>query len=266
MREHFLPHPLGQNVLGTPSSVTALKRQDMQDYFDRRYAPGNVALVAVGNFDWPALLEQVREACGHWVDYSVDRQRESWPGSRKTAHMQDAKLLRQHVGLMSSAPSAQSDQRYSAHLLAAILGDVTGSRLFYALVEPAIAEEASCSYDELDGAGAFLTFLSASPQRAGQALDIARGEYQKFLQAGPTESELVAAKNKIASSITLRGELPMGRLTAVGFEWVYRKTYGSLAQHVECILAVTARQVLEVARQHDLLAATTVTLGPRPAL
>ena len=72
----------------------------------------------------------------------------------------------------------------------------------------------------------------------------------------------------------------MGRLTAVGFDWVYRKTYGSLAQHVECILAVTARQVgplfeqflltarqvLEVARQHDLLAATTVTLGPRPAL
>jgi predicted Zn-dependent peptidase len=220
----------------------------------------------VGNFDWRGLLEQARQACGHWVDYSVGRQRESWPGSRRTMHMQDAKLLRQHVGLMSSAPAAQSNQRYAAHLLAAILGDVTGSRLFYALVEPAIAEEASCSYDELDGAGAFLTFLSASPDRAGQAMAIARQEYQKFLQEGLAESELTAAKNKIASSVTLRGELPMGRLTAVGFDWVYRQTYRSLAQHVERILAVTAEQVLEVAHQHDLLATTTVTLGPRPAL
>ena len=71
------------------------------------------------------------------------------------------KLLREHVGLMSPAPSAQDERRFAAHLAASVIGDDTGSRLYYALVEPAIAEEAHCSYDPLDGSGAFVTFLVA---------------------------------------------------------------------------------------------------------
>ena len=41
-------------------SITALTRQDMQDYFDRRYCPGNVTVVGVGNLDWPAAGGQGR--------------------------------------------------------------------------------------------------------------------------------------------------------------------------------------------------------------
>ena len=163
---------------------------------------------------------------------------------------------------MSPGPGAQDDRRYAASVLAVILGDVVGSRLFYALVEPAIAEEASCSYEPMDGTGIFLTFISADPARASEALQIARGEYDKFMAEGPTDQEMTAARNKIASAATLKGELPMGRLTALGFDWVYRQEYKPMSEHIEQIFAVTSEQVHELTKQFDLNATTTLTLGP----
>jgi zinc protease len=111
-----------------------------------------------------------------------------------------------------------------------------------------------------------MTFLSTDPDRAGEAIRIARDEFRKFLDDGPTDAELVAAKNKIASGATLKGELPMGRLTSVGFDWVYRQAYVPLAQQIEKLFAVPAAEVTEVARRYDLTAATLFALGPVESL
>ena len=93
-----------------------------------------------------------------------------------------------------------------------------------------------------------------------------RDEYARFMADGPTESELTAAKHKTAASATLKGELPMYRLTAVGFDWVYRRSYMPLADQIQKILRVTGRQVHELSRRYDLTASTVLALGPRQSL
>ena len=182
--------------------------------------------------------------CAHWQPDEVARDTPAAPPREARKVVVDAKLSREHVGMMSRAPTGQQSERYAAQLLAVIVGDATGSRLFYALVDPAIAEEASMGYEPLDHAGAFVTALCASPDRAAEAVGIAREELRKFQDEGPTEAEIQAAKNKIATGATRAGELPMNRLTAVG------------------LFAVTRREVLAVAREYDLTATTMLALGP----
>jgi len=266
MAAHFGEHALGHSVLGTPESIQALKRDDMVAYFDRRYSPGNVTLVGVGCLDWDAFVAQAEQACAHWVPFEAPRDTPDTAGTRKATIVRDEKLLQQHIGMISPAPSAQAESRYAANVLATTLGDVTGSRLFYALVEPGLAEEASCMYEPFDGAGALLTFICTDPARAAEALRIARAEYAKFVAEGPTEAELVAAKNKIASAATLKGELPMGRLTAVGSDWVYRQDYRPLPEHIEKILAATGEAVHALARRDNPADATLLALGPNESL
>ena len=266
MASFFAGHPLGNSVLGTPDSIRALTRDHMQDYFDRRYSPTNVVVVGVGNLDFDAFVEKAAQMCSHWTPYDAPRAVAPCLGSARREAIRDEKLTRQVVGLMSPAPASQSPQRFAAHLLSAILGDDSGSRLYYALIEPALADEASMSYDPMDGAGGFITFLSCDPKRAAQVAAIAREEYRKFLDDGATEKELVAAKNKIAASATLKGELPMGRLTAVGFDWVYRRQYVPLKEQVAQLFAVTRDEALTLARQCDILSLTTLTLGPLETL
>jgi predicted Zn-dependent peptidase len=262
MAEHFGGHPLGNRVLGTVESIAALRAEDMRAFHRLRYSPDNVTLVAVGNVDFDALVSEATELCGPWQPRRPRRDTPPGPppGGRKI-HAESG-AARQLVTLASPAPSGRDEARYAAMLAAALLGDVTGSRLFYALVDPAVTDEASTIYEAFDGAGVFLTFLSADPDRAGEALRIARAELARFQAEGPTEGELLAAKNKIAAGATLKGETPMGRLVAVGYDWLYRGEYVGLADQIDTLYRVTSRDVLEVVRQCDLTKATLAALGP----
>lgn len=262
MELHFGDHPLSHSVLGKPETIRALKHEEMLDYFKQRYSPSNITLAVTGKVDWEALIDKANQACSQWKDYPVGRDKPPATGTANKESITDKKLLREHIGMISPAPSAQDESRYAAAVMATILGDVTGSRLYYALVEPAIAEEASSSYEPMDGTGIFYTFICTTPDKAEKALQIAKNEYDQFIKHGPTEQETLAAKNKIASAATLKGELPMGRLTALGFDWVYRNEYKPLPDEIERILAITPEQVHELARQYDLNNASILTLGP----
>jgi len=266
MREHFAPHPLSNCILGTPESIGALERRQMQAYFDRRYSPGNITVAGAGNIEFAAFTDKIRQMCSDWQPYDVSRDRPSPDGRQRVTVLHDDKVTREHIGLMSPAPSRQDDERYAAQLLAAILGDATGSRLYYALIEPAIADEASMSFAPMDAAGSFMTFVSADAGRAAKALGIVREELKKFMDNGPTDKELLAAKNKIASGATLRGELPVGRLVPVGFDWMYRREYLPLAGQIERLFAVTVEEVHELSRRYDLSNTTVLALGPVESL
>ncbi|MHC4983070.1 MAG: M16 family metallopeptidase [Planctomycetota bacterium] len=266
MSAFFAGHPLGNRILGTKESISALTAKDMRSYFDRRYSPGNVIAVGVGKLDYGALVDKVAQMCGDWQPAEAPRETPPAPRATTRQTITDKKLTREHIGLMSPAPACQDAERYAAQVLATLLGDSSGSRLFYALIEPAIAHEALTVYDPLDGAGGFITFISADPERAEEALGIAVAEFEKFMDEGPTERELGAAKNKIASGATLRGELPMGRLGAVGVDWVYRREYIPLAEQIETMLAVTREEVTNLAGRYDLSAVATLALGPREKL
>ncbi len=262
MNEHFAPHPLGNSVLGTKESIAGMKLPDMKAYFERRYSPSNITVVGVGNLDFDRLVAKLREVCGAWRRFEATRET-TLAGVRKSRKIiTDKKVTRQSIGMMSPAPTSQDAARYAAMLAATIIGDSSGSRLYYALIEPAIADEASMGYDSLDGEGAFLTFLSTDPDKAAQGLAIVERELAKFTQDGPTDAEMTAAKNKIASSAVLKGEIPMGRLTAVGFDWVYRHEYVPLLRQIDTMFAVTPQQVVDVVRKYDLTAATIMGLGP----
>src|SRR6187549_3028749 len=43
-RSHFHDHPLGNSILGTADSIRALKRDQMHEYFRRRYVAPNVTV------------------------------------------------------------------------------------------------------------------------------------------------------------------------------------------------------------------------------
>ena len=266
MAAFFAGHPLGNSVLGTRESIAALQRDDMLAYFSRRYAPGNVTVVGVGDLDFDRFAEQLARQCAHWEPCEAPRQTPAADGCFEQKTICDEKVLREHVGLMARAPTGQDPRRFAAQLVATILGDHTGSRFYYALVDPAIVDEASMSYGPMDQAGAFHIFLSAGADRAAEAVRIARAELETFKNEGPTDAELHAAKNKIATGATLTGETPMGRLTAVGADWVYRREYLPLADQIEMLFDVTGQQVCEVAREFDVANTAVLALGPLESL
>ena len=74
-----------------------------------------------------------------------------------------------HAAICASAcrrPGRRRRDRYAAKLLATVLGDDSGSRLFWELVDPGLAEHASLSHGEHQGAGMLMTYMTCDPEHA----------------------------------------------------------------------------------------------------
>src|SRR5438045_5864110 len=144
-------------------------------------------------------------------------------------NLSDPKLNRCYTMGMTPAPSAQDERRFAARVLADVIGDSDGSRFYWALVDNAIAEDADFSFYPHDLCGSFYISLVTEPKRTKHALDIALKELEK-VKEDLKDDEVDRAKNKIASGLVLSGEIPSGRMRAIGAQWIYNRDYPSLEQ------------------------------------
>jgi predicted Zn-dependent peptidase len=262
-RVYFAEHKLGNSILGTPASITALTRDQMHAYFQRRYVAPNIMVAAAGNLDWPRFVDIIEENCGHWEKGTIGRQdvRET-PGSGRFEVMMKEKVMQEHVILIASGPPADSPLRHAADLLSMAVGDDSGSRLYWALVDPGLADSADCSFHEYEGAGAFYTSFSGEPEQAERDLAIVLKVLREVQRGGITEEELNQARSKILSRVVRGSERPKGRMMAIGMSWTYQHEYRSVDDDLRAYESVTLPAIRQVLERYPLDRVTTLALGP----
>lgn len=259
---HFGRHPLGQSILGSVESIGAMTAEQMRAYHERRYGPSNIVLAFCGRSDWDDLLKLAREQCGAWTGPGADRALAPTKGARAFRSLLRKEDQQQIFVGIADAPPLEDDLRYAAGLLTTILGDHTGSRFYWALIDPGLADSADVSYQEYNQAGAFLTFLSCEPEQAEENMATILEVYREAMASGVSPDELERAKNKVMSRMVLRGERPMGRLMSLGYNWMYRRKYLSVQDELDAYSRVTAGDIAEVLRRWPLDALTIATAGP----
>ena len=261
----FAGHPLARSVLGSVASIEALPVEAMRDYHRRRYAPGNIVLAASGAVDFPALVAAARRLCGDWEPLALP-DRVAPPPTPAESH---ADVVRPAAALeyavrMSAGPDERSADRYAAKLLATVLGDASGSRLYWALVDPGAAEQASLHHHEFLDAGLFVTQLSCDAEDVDDLLAGILDIYADVAARGITAAEFEQARNKVASRVVLAGERPRRRLFEVGGEWAHAREYRSVADALRIVESLTLDDLHRVAATWPLLGpAATVLAGPR---
>ncbi|MFA5252002.1 MAG: pitrilysin family protein [Phycisphaerae bacterium] len=259
---HFGGHPCGNSVLGTVESITNLTAEQMRDYFTRRYAPNNMAVAVAGNFDWEQICGVVERGCEKWQKQAAPRKLEDSPGSKKKERIEKSNLAREHICLMSPAVPARDPRRFAASLLATIIGDYVGSRFFWELVDKAMAEEASMQFAAMDGTGIFCSYFNCGSENLGKVLDTVKSIFESLSKNGVTDDEIRTAKNKILSALVIKNELPMGRLAALGSNWIYLQQYRTIEDDINAVKAVTADDVHSLIEQFSLGDFTQFSMGP----
>ncbi|MEM6562287.1 MAG: pitrilysin family protein, partial [Planctomycetota bacterium] len=223
MAEHFGEHPLGMSILGPADRIEALRRDQMARYFQSRYGPGNMVLSVAGAFDFDQIVGLAEKLYGNWPRvYPDPRSPSPTQHTDQRVVVNDEKLNRSYTMALTPGPSQQDDARFAARLLADILGDDEGSRLYWKLVDPAIAEECDFGHYPHDGVGSFYLYLITDPDRDGEAFDLARSVLADA-SGNLTDDELARAKNKIAGGLTLQGESIMARMRSLGATWLYNE-------------------------------------------
>lgn len=259
---HYGQHPLGRSVLGTVESIEALPVEKMRAYFERRYSPTNILIAAAGKVDFDALVEDVQRYCHEWKRIDAERDIARAVGETKFQVLHKPQSTQEYVIQVADAPSSTDPDRYAAKLLSIILGDDSGSRFFWDLVDPGLAESASISHHDGQGSGAFVCYLASDPELAADNLARLAKIYADVEADGVTETELAQAKSKVNSRLVLSGERSRGRMFNVGTNWLQRREYRTIQDDLEAIDKITVADLAEVVKKWPLTRNTTVVVGP----
>jgi predicted Zn-dependent peptidase len=245
MEVHFGRHPLALSVLGSAETITRLKRDQMAEYFQRRYGPGNMMLAVTGRLDFKEIVALAEKYMGSWQRVDAPRVYDPPQHVAQRHEMIDEKLNRMYTMGMMPGPSAQDERRFAARVLADVIGDAEGSRFYWH-----------------DRCGSFYISLTTDPARSEQALEIAMKELAR-VKLDLSEDEVERAKNKIASSLVLSGEVPLGRMRSIGGQWTYNRDYRSLEEDMATLMALNARSLQDLMAEFTFDPMTIVKLGPR---
>jgi len=251
MELYYDGHPLSHRVLGTEETVGAMTAEQMREYFQHRYAADNTTVALAGRVDFDAMTAHLRQLCGAWPSSGVTRRYPEVTVQPDELTMHSDRVSVHYGMMMSPAPGLQDPQRYPAGVLAQILGDEEGSRLYWALIETGLADEAVVSFNGHDHIGQYITMWVCAPEHAEQVERIMRQQMDELMDS-LTEEDLERVRNKLATAATLQGELPAGRMRRLGTIWTYQGEYRSLDDELKRINAVTLDDLRAVHEQFPI--------------
>ena len=251
MEVFYGDHPLSHRVLGTDDTVGGMDRDAMLSYFQTRYSADNTILALAGRLDFDAMVEAARAHCGHWQRTDTARVFPDVSHQRDRFTVELPTINRHYVMMISPAPSLTDPRRYAAMMLTQILGDHDGSRLYWAMVETGLADEAVAQYEGHDGCGDYIVYCSCSPEDAERAEAAIMTELDGLVDS-LTDDDLQRVRSQVATSVTLQGELPGGRMRRLGQQLTYHGTYRSLEDELTQINAVTLDDLRELAAEFPI--------------
>jgi predicted Zn-dependent peptidase len=220
-------------------------------------------MAAAGHFDWERLVGLVERHCAGWPTGPAPRD-----GIRETQGSGDFrvvtrdKVAQEHVIVISPGPPADSPLRYAADTLAVAIGDDSGSRLYWSLIDPGLADSADTSFHDYEGTGSFFTSFSCAPENSERDLAIVFDILHEVQKNSITEAELNQAKSKILSRVVRASERPLGRMQALGMAWTYLHQYRSVDDDLKAFDEVSLKSIRELLERYPIDHTTTLGLGP----
>jgi predicted Zn-dependent peptidase len=253
---YFPDHPLGRPIEGTAETVSSFNQEKTIDFHAREFNARNLVIAAAGNVNHAQLVEMASKA----FNVSSTTNNEAHSASTQTSEPQASapilierkkELEQAHLIVAAPWPSARSEDRFAASLLANVLGGGTSSRLWQA-----IREERGLAYSVGAGAsafadiGVFMIYAGTSPAHLDEVLDLSLLELRRVVRESVAEEELKLVKDQAVSSILLGLESSSVRAGALARQEIIHGHRISPDEVISRLEAVTVEDMQRIAREY----------------
>lgn len=258
-------HPYGHQTSGEIKTVAALKVTDLQRFYKSYYVAANAIVVIVGDLS----KEQAEQTALLLV--------KDLPTGKKPEALPDVVALTQASQQHIEFPSTQTHvlvglpvtyrkdpDYYNLYVGNHILGG-SGlvSKLFNEVREKrGLAYSASSSFAPMLKPGPFTVGLQTRNDQTQQALDVLNKTLSDFVNQGPTEAELTAAKKNIIGGFPMRFDTNKKLANYVGMIGFYDLPLDYLDTFQKKVEELTVTSIADAfKRRVNLNALQTVTVG-----
>jgi zinc protease len=248
-------HPYAMRPAGTVESLGELQLEDIRAYHARYYVARNAVLSITGDLD--------RKAAERLAEYLMS----AVPAGERAAPLPPPAPLQEAEELRIFHPSTQTHVRMGQpgmhrgdpdYFPLYVGNHILGGAGLVSQLHQEVRENRGLSYGvrsyfiPMAQDGPFLISLQTRNDQVDEALGVARATLEKFVEEGPTEEELAAAKKNITGGFPLRidSNSKIGDyLTMIGFHELPLDYLETFSDKVE---AVTREQIMDAFRRRVL--------------
>ena len=259
----FTRSPYHHPVIGWMDSLQSMTSQQVRDYKNRWYVPGNAAVVIAGDVEPEHALALAEEIYGALPAASAPARavppEPPQQGLRRVEleapAEQDFVILAWRVPqLQGLAATPENDDALALTVLAAVLDGYKGARLERALTqgEGRLADSASAS-NGLIGRGPQLFSLAGIPAPGvsrAQLETALREQVARIARDGIGDAELARVKTQWQASRIYERDSVMGQAMDLGSNWIYGLPLDADEQLFARLRTITAAQVQSVAQRY----------------
>lgn len=257
-------HPYGFGILGAPDSLTRLQRPELLDYLRGRLVPGRLVWAISGDVHPQRMAEAIA------AQTPTDRVPLPAPPSQAVPNMLGKRQIRlnadkqqAHIVLGFRGATFYEPERYALEVLATALGGQSG-RLFLELRDrQSLAYSVGAMNVEGVDPGYFSFYIGTTPDKVPQALAGLYAQLERVRQEPLHPGELGRTRASLAGGHQIGLQRRLSRATMVCLDELYGLGRAAWHGHLERLLAVTAEDVLKVARERlDPERCVDVVLAP----
>jgi len=200
-------HPLGQDIIGTRSSIKQMNRRQLLEHRRSYYHAGNTTVVLAGRFD--SSSEVIKKISQAFAGLPSGKEQKNPPRlaekqSRPGIKVRYKKTDQTHFCLGVRGYSLRQPERFPQAVLATLLGGNMSSRLFSLIREKSgLAYYVRTSADTLRDTGFLVTQAGVDNRRIDRAIELILSEYQRTKEELVPEAELQKAKEYLKGVLWL---------------------------------------------------------------
>ena len=258
----FPGHPLGREVLGTPSSVAALDRDAIHDFFETHYRAENLVVAAAGDVDHGALAREVGTRFARRSGGAAPKRTPpEAPGRPLVVDRRPTEQVHMVLGML--APGRHAPERWPLAVLNHVLGGGISSRLFQEIRERrGLAYSIWSERTHYDEVGTLTVTVGTAPEHAPEVLALVGTELDRIGQDGITARELQVAQGHLRAETLLSLEDSGARMSRIGSSLLLHGRIMEVDEVLSRVEAVTVDDVAAVAADLTATARTLSVVGP----
>jgi predicted Zn-dependent peptidase len=266
MATAFTAHPYRRPIIGWASDIEYLGMKDVERFYRLMHAPNNTVITIVGQIDTKKTLEWIKTYFGglpRQPDPPRPTTREPRASGEKRVLVKVDANPRMIIGFHK--PALPSADDYVFDVLEAVLSSDRTSRFYRILVEEKGLAESVQAVNGLPGSrydNLFAIFASPRQPHGNQELEAALEELLEQLKTQPVpQRELQKIKNQVQAHFIRQQRSNQGLASLLSFHQCLFGSCRHLFDYVDKINAVTADDIMRVARNYLIRQNRTVAWG-----
>ncbi len=249
----FTEHPYGRPVIGSEESVKSFTREGITDFYKKWYAPNNMVLVVVGDFETSEVMPKIEKLYGSFPSSDLPEciiDKEPEQTSIKT-YVLDKPLQEGYFSLAYHAPNAKSEDTPVVDVLSNILGGGESSRLYRRIKEDkGLVNNVYAYAFTPKHEGLFAVGGTIDPAKSKEALSEIVKEINLFKYQPVSEDELQRVKVNLESDSLYTKETMQGQAQKLGFFEVETDDFRYEQEYLEKVSKVTPEDIMLAAQKY----------------